>query len=453
MELSAEIEGIIRDAASTVFAAALGGIEQRATFSDIVKNTKETINELGCRLLEQVFKEVEKAYEKMRDKHRVIVRNKNKTRNLLTEMGSITVHHTLYFDKSEDRYFFAIDEMLQLERYSRIEQNLQAKLVADATITSFGKASALSNDVVSRQTVYNLTKRLQTIDAPVLKTERGAKEIFVEADEDHIHLKDGNPAEMKLVYVHEGRTTTNGRTALKNPRYFVSIESDSDNLWNDVSDYILTNYRAYKASVHLSGDGAQWIKNGIDILPNAEYHLDKFHVQKALMNISRGDKRLQTRLRRAVYSKDINTLAELSKSVYNRFESGSKRRLIGNCYLYVSGNLSYISRENRCSAEGHVSHVLSARMSSRPMAWTRAGAERMAKLRAYFYNNGDFVQLIRTGKSEPIKQPHQEMRRYSRTNNYNDGIAGAPDIHTYPLPACNHRSAGIARILKNLIKF
>ena len=40
MELSAEIEGIIRDAASTVFAAALGGIEQRATFSDIVKNTK-----------------------------------------------------------------------------------------------------------------------------------------------------------------------------------------------------------------------------------------------------------------------------------------------------------------------------------------------------------------------------------------------------------------------------
>ena len=46
MELSAEIEGIIRDAASTVFAAALGGIEQRATFSDIVKNTKATINEL-----------------------------------------------------------------------------------------------------------------------------------------------------------------------------------------------------------------------------------------------------------------------------------------------------------------------------------------------------------------------------------------------------------------------
>ena len=171
------------------------------------------------------------------------------------------------------------------------------------------------------------------------------------------------------------------------------------------------------------------------------------------MNISRGDKQLQTRLRRAVYSKDIKALAELSKSVYDRFESGNKRRLIGNCYLYVSGNLGYISRENRCSAEGHVSHVLSARMSSRPMAWTRAGAERMAKLRAYFYNNGDFVQLIRNGKTEQQLPKLPQTRRYSRTNNYNDGIAGAPDIHAYPIPACTYKSAGIAKILKNLIKF
>ena len=126
--------------------------------------------------------------------------------------------------------------------------------------------------------------------------------------------------------------------------------------------------------------------------------------------------------------------------------------MIGNCYLYISGNLDYISRENCCSAEGHISHVLSARMSSRPMAWTRAGAERMAKLRAYFYNNGDFVHLVRFGKTEREQPQQPQARRYLRTNNYSDGIAGAPDIHTYPLPACNHRSAGIARILKNLIK-
>ncbi|NLM63595.1 MAG: ISLre2 family transposase, partial [Mollicutes bacterium] len=36
-----------------------------------------------------------------------------------------------------------------------------------------------------------------------------------------------------------------------------------------------------------------------------------------------------------------------------------------------------------CSAEGHVSHVLSERMSSRPLGWSRQGAEQMARLRAF----------------------------------------------------------------------
>ncbi|MBE3581738.1 MAG: UPF0236 family protein [Thermoanaerobacteraceae bacterium] len=34
------------------------------------------------------------------------------------------------------------------------------------------------------------------------------------------------------------------------------------------------------------------------------------------------------------------------------------------------------------SAEGHVSHVLSARLSSRPMAWSAKGVDHMARLRA-----------------------------------------------------------------------
>ena len=36
-----------------------------------------------------------------------------------------------------------------------------------------------------------------------------------------------------------------------------------------------------------------------------------------------------------------------------------------------------------CHAEGQVSHVLSSRMSSRPMGWSRKGADQMSRLRAY----------------------------------------------------------------------
>lgn len=53
-----------------------------------------------------------------------------------------------------------------------------------------------------------------------------------------------------------------------------------------------------------------------------------------------------------------------------------------------------------CSAEGHVSHVLADRMTSRPMGWSRTGADKMAHLRAYYYNQGDMRELVRMQKKE-----------------------------------------------------
>ncbi|MGI6412106.1 MAG: UPF0236 family transposase-like protein [Syntrophomonadaceae bacterium] len=41
-----------------------------------------------------------------------------------------------------------------------------------------------------------------------------------------------------------------------------------------------------------------------------------------------------------------------------------------------------------CSAEGHVSHILSARLSSRPLGWCKIGVDQMARLRAFEANGG-----------------------------------------------------------------
>ena len=50
------------------------------------------------------------------------------------------------------------------------------------------------------------------------------------------------------------------------------------------------------------------------------------------------------------------------------------------------------------STESHISHILSFRMSSRPMGWSRQGAGKMAELRAYYYNGGDMLELGRYQK-------------------------------------------------------
>lgn len=51
------------------------------------------------------------------------------------------------------------------------------------------------------------------------------------------------------------------------------------------------------------------------------------------------------------------------------------------------------------STEGHVSHVLSSRMSSRPMGWSIKGATKMAKLRAYELNGVDKIPEKKPSKS------------------------------------------------------
>ena len=41
-----------------------------------------------------------------------------------------------------------------------------------------------------------------------------------------------------------------------------------------------------------------------------------------------------------------------------------------------------------------MSHVLSSRMSSRPMGWSRIGVDKMAHLRAYYWNGEDMLELV-----------------------------------------------------------
>ena len=67
------------------------------------------------------------------------------------------------------------------------------------------------------------------------------------------------------------------------------------------------------------------------------------------------------------------------------------------------------------STEGHVSHVLSSRMSSRPMGWSIKGATKMAKLRAYELNRGDMLELIRYQKRNLPKAAGAEYEILSST--------------------------------------
>ena len=69
-------------------------------------------------------------------------------------------------------------------------------------------------------------------------------------------------------------------------------------------------------------------------------------------------------------------------------------KVIKNELLIVNGFKTMVTVP---SAESHVSHVLSNRMSSRPMRWSQTGADRMSKLRCYERNRGNLHTAKKIG--------------------------------------------------------
>ena len=77
-------------------------------------------------------------------------------------------------------------------------------------------------------------------------------------------------------------------------------------------------------------------------------------------------------------------------------EEESKQKAVSRAKGYILENwsgimLSMTGKDGKvgCSAEGHVSHIYSDRMSSRPLGWCHVGADKMARLRIYRHFYGD----------------------------------------------------------------
>jgi hypothetical protein len=57
-----------------------------------------------------------------------------------------------------------------------------------------------------------------------------------------------------------------------------------------------------------------------------------------------------------------------------------------------------------CSAEGHISHIYSDRLSSRPKGWSVEGVDQMARLRVFKLNGGNIYDITLKRKQERARE-------------------------------------------------
>jgi len=233
--------------------------------------------------------------------------------------------------------------------------------------------------------------------------------LYIEADEDHAASRDGNKLEVPLVYVHEGRDLKGTRRYLKNAHYFSGLYTQAEELWYEVLNYIDSNYDLDKVEqIYLAGDGAKWVRLGTKIIPKSSFILDRYHLAKYILTALGKGNEYSRRIWAAIRGGELEEVKSVLKEAYKRAETQGRRNAIKKCRKYIVGNWdgikvyqTHASDVIGCSAEGHMSHILSARLSSRPMGWSRDGVDQMARIRVLKANGINIKELYLKQAAEP----------------------------------------------------
>lgn len=364
------------------------------------KNSKKILNELLLEIISKCLSEIDDEYNRKRNNAKVLLTHRKKSKPFLMEDGVLTLSRNRYINRIDNKPFYYLDNLLHLEKRQRISNSFQESIIKSSVEKSYKSVEEKFNNTISVQTAMNIVKKYDKYIDKVENKKDNKKKIdtlYIEADEDHIHLLDQTQNKgklVKLIYIHEGyrlNKVTNKRELI-NPHYFSSTDND---IWYSVSDYVYKYYDYSKIQIH--GDGALWIKSGVKYFYNAEFYLDKFHTYQAIRRISGGKILKASKIIEEMKDNKTTYLENLFEIKYQKKFKGLKTINTMHGLTYLINNTKYNNLSNKeicCSAEGHISHILSSRMSSRPMAWSVDGAKRMARYRSYMYNKLEFKELI-----------------------------------------------------------
>lgn len=329
-----------------------------------------------------------------RRKKGIVIEQRKVKREIYTIFGLLIFYRTYFRDKRNQEYVYLVDQAVGLESYKRVSGTVAVELVEHAQESSYGESSRhVTGEAISRQTVMNRVHSLKNLKIEPAE-KRSVNILHVDADEDHVPLQNGHNAVVPLICIYEGVEYNGKRGRCINPHYISSYGKTTEELWLEAADWIYSSYEIDDIErIYIHGDGGLWIKEGLNWLPKAKMVLDKYHLWKSIRSATRKQPEAGKALYLAVLNDDRKAFNRIGKQLMKNADSDAEIEKIKECQKYLRNNWKAIKiyREEACGGsctEGHVSHVLSSRLSSRPMGWSKKGLKQMAELRAYCYSGG-----------------------------------------------------------------
>lgn len=433
--------------------------------STLTSAIKDFTDNLGKELFSEIVKQIENIiFEDSKRKNQYeAVRYAEKS--LITKNGKAKIERRYYKDNETGENVCLTDKVLGIEKGERIDKKVKSELIQKASEQSYKKSGKLvvpDMEISSTTVMRNVRKNEWKMEIKERKEEEKikAKNIFIQVDEDHIKQRNKKGCTMsKIVTVYTRKRTLTKedkldkvqqvRKELVDKFTFSGLYKDNQELWEDVEYYIESTYKKEEIeNVFIMGDGAAYIKAGVEWIEKSVFVLDRFHLEKYINHLNY-DEYLKKKLQEAIEQYDPISTENIMNEAIKKIEKEMKedeelgrdtkrlknrlkkiedtKKYFMNQWEGIEAHDKYKDKITGCCQEGQVHHTLSERMSTDAKIWSENGIDEMSQLRAYTQNRGDIYQKIvdiSTKEKREKKMEELEKRIRKKANKRLFGTTG-----------------------------
>jgi len=316
-------------------------ISKEWDLTKLVDVVKKMTDELGANIIKDFLEELDKTIKEDEKRKKGWVVERKDKKKIVTMLGEIEYARTYYKSKKNGEYRYLLDEIIGISKHEKVDKEVKIKLVENAINMSYEESSKITcPEKLSRQTVFNAIRQVGEVEVKrEVKEKRKVRVLYIEADEDHVALQDGKKEMPRLVYIHEGRQSKNGRNELKNVYYKAYVGVEAEEIWIDVANYVYDNYEIESIEkIYIAGDGARWIKEGMEWIPKAKFVLDRYHLNKYIIRGTAKREEYRQKIWGAINEGDKKALREIFKELINIAETKTEKERAKEARRYILNN-------------------------------------------------------------------------------------------------------------------
>lgn len=376
-------------------------IEKKANLNQLEEALQSIVNETGQQILELGIKAID---ERIADAVPEGWKNiGTEERWIVTSIGELRYKRRIYKDENQNRRK-PIDELMGIERYSRVSRRVQemgASLASTGTYrlaadqlswlikTSVSHSSiqrmawCIGNRIADgedaeRRRVFDEGGSLPggTVSAPVLYGESDGVWVGLQREK-------SKSTEIRVAIMSTGKTPIGvDRYRLENKRYFTAIGINSEAWQEQILREVHLNYDLSKTQLIVTGgDGNQWVRHSFDRLQiKQEFVLDRFHLHRAARRAFGDQEDVQQFVCRLEDEGFDEPRKDLIQLIFQT--EGKKREKLIEFYKYIYNNryglLNLDKRGYHCQScmgaiEGNLDKLVVNRVKGRGRSWRKRG--------------------------------------------------------------------------------